>query len=307
MHPPGWDPMFAKLTPPWAACAVSRRFLSHSWQLPQVPLSHTLEDALIQQLVPQQAMAMCWGVQWLQCFHPIPCFDLLLYTFIVTVTFCPCGTISGTWERQSLPSGSVEVSPRNIPSRWHTLVCSISLLVNHIFRPQLCGQRRHNAQLTSSSCDSCTWPEQGLAEMLCVRFPQTLRFWGNYTVWHILGQTHMHAQNMLPIVFLRPEVLIPHVGMNADHWAWNFDPQVAILLAASCFPRRLACLLLYLAFTDCTCLIIFACTGYMMIYGIYIYNITEYSIVLCIIMLSCDIILHYLTLSYYGIFCDVLF
>lgn len=47
--------MFAKLTPPWAACAVSRRFLSHSWQLPQVPLSHTLEDALIQQLVPQQA------------------------------------------------------------------------------------------------------------------------------------------------------------------------------------------------------------------------------------------------------------
>jgi hypothetical protein len=181
------------------------------------------------------------------------------------------------------------------------------LLVNHIFWPQLCGQRRHNAQLTSSSCDSCTWPEQGLAEMLCVRFPQTLRFWGNYTVWHILGQTHMHAQNMLPIVFLRPEVLIPHVGMNADHWAWNFDPQVAILLAASCFPRRLACLLLYLAFTDCTCLIIFACTGYMMIYGIYIYNITEYSIVLCIIMLSCDIILHYLTLSYYGIFCDVLF
>jgi hypothetical protein len=132
-------------------------------------------------------------------------------------------------------------------------------------------------------------------------------FGGNYTVWHILGQTHMHAQNMLPIVFLRPEVLIPHVGMNADHWAWNFDPQVAILLAASCFPRRLACLLLYLAFTDCTCLIIFACTGYMMIYGIYIYNITEYSIVLCIIMLSCDIILHYLTLSYYGIFCDVLF
>lgn len=144
-----------------------------------------------------------------------------------------------------------------------TLVCSISLLVNHTFRPQLCGQRRHNAQLTSSSCDSCTWPEQGLAEMLCVRFAQTLRFWGNYAVWHILGQTHMHAkhlrllaQNMLPIVFLRPEVLIPHLGMNADsdHWAWNFDPQVAILLAASCFPRRLACLLLYLAFTDCTCL-----------------------------------------------------
>eukprot|EP00435_Cladocopium_sp_Y103_P003336 s198_g1.t1 len=72
--------MFAKLTPPWAACAVSRRFLSHSWQLPQVPLSHTLEDALIQQMVPQEA---------------------------------------------------------------------------------LCGQRCHNAQLTSSSWDSCTWPEQG--------------------------------------------------------------------------------------------------------------------------------------------------
>ena len=127
MHPPGWDPMFAKLTPPWAACAVSRRFLSHSWQLPQVPLSHTLEDALIQQLVPQQAMAMGWGVQWLQCFHPIPCFDLLLYTFIGTVTLCPCGTISGTWERQSLPSGSVEVGPRNIPSRWHTLCKYIGL------------------------------------------------------------------------------------------------------------------------------------------------------------------------------------
>ena len=38
-------------------CAVSNRvrFLSHTWQLPEVPLSNTLEDALIQQLVPRKA------------------------------------------------------------------------------------------------------------------------------------------------------------------------------------------------------------------------------------------------------------
>lgn len=36
-------------------CAHRVRFLSHTWQLPEVPLSNTLEDALIQQLVPRKA------------------------------------------------------------------------------------------------------------------------------------------------------------------------------------------------------------------------------------------------------------
>ena len=55
----------------------------------------------------------------------------------------------------------------HVGRRWPCSICSISLLVSHTFRPQLCGQRRHNAQPTSSSCNSCTWPEQGLALLVC--------------------------------------------------------------------------------------------------------------------------------------------